>query len=85
MSTDLAMLLFIVLIAAIVFWGVRRPYKFQYGGATYYRMPGDKFVDARKKPVADPALIPALKAAYESRKADDNAEASKWGSQRDSD
>jgi hypothetical protein len=85
MSTDLALVLFIVLVAAIVVWGVRRPYKFQHAGATYYRRPGDRFVDARKKPVADPTLIASLKASYEARKAEDNAEASKWGSAPDSD
>jgi hypothetical protein len=85
MSTNLATFLFVILVAAIVVWAVRRPYKFQHGGATYYRLPGDKFVDARKKPVVDQTLIPALRAAYESRKADDNAEASKWGSRPDSD
>jgi hypothetical protein len=84
-STNLALLLFIVLVAAIVVWGVRRPYKFQHGSVTYYRLPGDKFIDSRRKPVTDPTLIPALKASYESRKAEENAEASKWGSAPDSD
>jgi hypothetical protein len=85
MSTNLALFLFIVLVAAIVVWGVRRPYKFQHEGATYFRLPGDKFIDVRKKPVADPALITALKASYDKKKAEDNAEASKWGSAPDSD
>lgn len=85
MSTNLAMFVFVALIAVIVIWAIRRPYKFQHAGATYYRLSGDKYVDATKKPVTDPMLLDSLKAAYEKRKAEDNAEADKWGSRPDSD